>query len=430
MLLLNHFLSRLIQAGDLTVMDCAGRRHRHHGSPLPGIPPVTIRLADRRLEWQLALRPSLIAGEAYMDGRLEVIEGGLRDFLALTCLNLDRFDRSWSPGNALKGVPRLIHNHNAVGRSARNVAHHYDLSDRLYALFLDDDRQYSCAYFTHPQASLDQAQIAKKHHIAAKLLLAPGQRVLDIGCGWGGMALTLATLADIEVTGITLSREQLAVAKRRAAEAGLSDRVRFELADYRHVRGSFDRVVSVGMFEHVGTAHYHTFFKRMRALLEPGGVALLHSIMRSTGPGATNPWVRRYIFPGGYIPALSEVLPAVEDSGLMITDVEILRRHYADTLAHWHARFQAHRTEIARLYDERFCRMWEFYLLGSEMAFRHQGHRVFQLQLARDAESVPVVRDYIVDTERAWEFSPLSPLSTGQMTGTTGEMTGAVRRSI
>jgi len=278
----------------------------------------------------------------------------------------------------------------------RNVAHHYDLSEKFYSLFLDSDRQYSCAYFGNPGATLEQAQAAKKRHIMAKLLLEPGQKVLDIGCGWGGLALTMAQEADVEVTGITLSEQQLQVARQRAEEAQLSHRVHFVLADYRQISDRFDRIVSVGMFEHVGIDHYYAFFRRMRDLLTERGVALLHAIGRSHGSGVTNAWIRKYIFPGGYSPALSEVLPAVEASGLLATDIEIWRpRHYAETLRHWRNRFMERRTKALALYDERFCRMWEFYLAGAECAFRHQGHMVWQMQLAKHADSVPMTRDYV-----------------------------------
>jgi cyclopropane-fatty-acyl-phospholipid synthase len=393
-------LARLIRFGELVVIDADGRQRRFGGPEIPGLPPVTIRLHDRRLYRQLALNPSLAAGEAYAEGRLTVERGTLFDFLAVAGYNLQQAGKRRNGPHPLWRLARLLHQHNPAERASRNVAHHYDLSDRLYQQYLDADRQYSCAYFSQPGLSLEQAQQAKKRHIAAKLLLEPGQRLLDIGSGWGGLALTLARLADIEVLGITLSREQLEVSRQRAAAAGLTDRVRFELLDYRHVGGVYDRIVSVGMFEHVGINQYDRFFARLRELMPEPGVALVHFIGRTDGPGVTNPWIRKYIFPGGYSPALSEVLPAVEDSGLIVTDVEVLRGHYADTLAEWRRRFQANRAEVARLYDERFCRMWEFYLAGSEMSFRQQAQVVFQLQLANSMEAVPRTRDYMIDTER------------------------------
>jgi cyclopropane-fatty-acyl-phospholipid synthase len=288
-----------------------------------------------------------------------------------------------------------------VGRAKRNVAHHYDLSDELYELFLDRDRQYSCAYFRSPDDDIDTAQHQKKRHLAAKLLLRPGQKVLDIGSGWGGLALYLAAECGVEVTGLTLSEEQYEVAIRRAAQAGLADRVRFHLRDYREERGQYDRIVSVGMFEHVGVNQYPAFFKKLHELLAPDGVALLHAIGRMDGPGSTNPWLRKYIFPGGYCPALSEVVPEAERVRLWITDIEILRLHYAETLRAWRRRFTQHRERIRALYDERFCRMWEMYLVGCELAFRRDIMLVFQLQMAKAVDVVPLTRDYIVDWERA-----------------------------
>ncbi len=394
-------LKRLIRQGDLTLILPDGRAERFGGPPLPGVGPVTIRIHDSATARRMALRPGLATGEAYMNGRLTIEHGTLADFLAIGCDNLERRERERPALRFLLRAAGFFDQINPAHRSRRNVAHHYDLTGRLYDLFLDADRQYSCAYFATAQTGLDAAQEAKKRHIAAKLRLADGQRVLDIGCGWGGLALTIARLADVQVLGITLSAEQLDTARRRAAEAGLDGRVRFELVDYRHVEGHFDRIVSVGMFEHVGRAHYREFFSRVGDLLTPDGIALLHSIGRAHGPGATNPWIRKYIFPGGYSPALSEVLPAVERAGLWITDIEILRLHYARTLVEWRHRFAAHRTEIAALTDERFCRMWEFYLAGAEMAFRHQGHMVFQMQLTRDQMAAPLTRDYMIDAERA-----------------------------
>ncbi|SNR93509.1 MULTISPECIES: cyclopropane-fatty-acyl-phospholipid synthase family protein [unclassified Azospirillum] len=400
-MLLFRMLSRLIRDGRLEVVDARGGVHAFGTGD--AAETIIVRLTDPALHWKLAVNPGLYAGEAYMDGTLQMVRGSLYDFIDLVTRNagfghIGPFDGLRRLGI---GLQRLWQQRNPLDRSRRNVAHHYDLSGALYDLFLDADRQYSCAYFAEPEMNLEEAQAAKKHHIAAKLLLRPGQKVLDIGCGWGGMALTLAELADVEVTGITLSREQLAVARQRAELAGLSDRVRFALCDYRECQGQFDRIVSVGMFEHVGVPHYPGFFRTIRSLLTPDGVALLHSIGRAEGPETSNPWLRKYIFPGGYSPALSEVIPQVERAGLWLTDMEILRLHYAQTLRHWRRRFMANRDKAAALYDERFCRMWEFYLVGCECAFRHQGHMVFQMQLAREVDSVPLTRDYLYVGEGA-----------------------------
>jgi cyclopropane-fatty-acyl-phospholipid synthase len=282
-----------------------------------------------------------------------------------------------------------------------NVAHHYDLSDTLYELFLDADRQYSCAYFASPADTLERAQEQKKRHLAAKLLLQPGQRVLDIGSGWGGLGLYLADIADVDVTGLTLSAEQDGYAQRRASDSGLSDRVRFLLKDYRQEEGRYDRIVSVGMFEHVGVGHYGEYFQKVGDLLEEDGVALIHTIGRADGPGAANPWINKYIFPGGYVPALSEILPAIERAGLYVTDIEVLRLHYAETLKAWRQRFNTNRLRVAEIYDERFCRMWEFYLAGCDSGFRHGGLVNFQIQLSKRIDAVPLMRDYIVDWERS-----------------------------
>jgi cyclopropane-fatty-acyl-phospholipid synthase len=295
-------------------------------------------------------------------------------------------------------------------RAQRNIAHHYDLNGRLYSLFLDRDRQYSCAYFNRGDETLEEAQLAKKRHIADKLCLdRPDLRVLDIGCGWGGLALTLARDYGARVTGITLSQEQLAAARDRAVAEGLEDRVSFELMDYRAISQRFDRIVSVGMFEHVGIGYYQTFFDTLARILTPDGIALLHAIGRSGGPTSTNAWIDKYIFPGGYSPALSEVMPSVERSGLVATDIEILRLHYAETLRHWRWRFAANRDTIASIYDERFCRMFEFYLCGSELAFRRGGHMVFQIQLAARQDAVPLTRDYLLrEIDRVGVTSPVS----------------------
>ncbi len=399
------FLRKLIHYGRLTVVDAHGRSHLFDGRPAAELLPVTIRLHDPRLHWMLPLRPSMAVGEGYMEGTMTVEGGGIYDFLALASENLCRKDQRNGYHEPMAKLLRWFHHWNPVGTSRRNAAHHYDLSEPFYRLFLDSDRQYSCAYFADPEMSLDEAQAAKKRHIASKLRLKDGQTVLDIGSGWGGLALTIARLADITVTGITLSAEQLRASQRRAEEAQLSQRVRFLLTDYREIAGKFDRIVSVGMFEHVGAPHYLTFFRRLRSLLAEDGVALLHAIGRSHGPGTTNPWIRKYIFPGGYSPALSEVLAAVERSGLFVTDVEILRPHYADTLRHWRHRFAARRAEAASLYGEKFCRMWEFYLAGAETAFRYQGHMVWQMQLARRPDAVPRTRNYMWTAEQSYPRS-------------------------
>ncbi len=338
-----------------------------------------------------------------MDGRLVIDEGDIRLFLDLVGQNA-RWDdddaaalRLWRPWRHNLWLASW----NWKRRSRRNVAHHYDLLHQLYTLFLDDDLQYSCGYFPQPRTDLNEAQAAKKAHIAAKLDLRPGQCVLDIGCGWGGLAIYLHQIADVDVLGITLSQEQLGVARSRAAEAGVSDRVRFELRDYRAVSGPFDRIVSVGMFEHVGPAHYRTFFKHCRSLLTPDGVLLLHTIARADGPAPTDRWLARHIFPGGYVPALSQIAPAVEHARLWITDMEVLRLHYAYTLSHWYDRANRSREEIVALYDERFFRMWQFYLAGALVAFRHDGHLNLQIQLTRSREALPITRDYMARSERA-----------------------------
>jgi cyclopropane-fatty-acyl-phospholipid synthase len=396
-MLLARILDKAVLKNAFLLIDADGRTHRI-GS---GEPKLTIRLHDRRLHRDLLLNPRLKFGEAYMDGRLTVEGATIYDALVLLSSGVEVQGLLGHAGEWLSPVLRHVHQFNPLARSRDNVAHHYDLSRRLYELFLDHDLQYSCAYFATPEMSLDEAQEAKKRHIAAKLLLQPGMRVLDIGCGWGGMALYLARTTGADVTGITLSVEQLGVARERAAKAGLTDRVRFELRDYREVTGSFDRIVSVGMFEHVGRPQYRTFFDKVRDLLAADGVALLHAIGRADGPGDTAAWIRKYIFPGGYSPALSEILPVVEKAGLWTTDIEILRLHYAETLRHWRQRFMARRDEAAAMYDERFCRMWEFYLAACEMVFRHQGHMVFQMQLSRTIGAVPMTRDYMVRTEQA-----------------------------
>jgi cyclopropane-fatty-acyl-phospholipid synthase len=347
-----------------------------------------------------------------MDGTFVVERGSIADFVGLVAEKA-AWPRWSAPITMLRFVWRRIRQLNLRTRARRNVAHHYDLDGRLYALFLDSDRQYSCAYFESPQDSLDDAQLAKKRHLAAKLLLADGHRLLDIGCGWGGLALYAAEFCDARVTGITLSQEQLEIARRRARERTLSDRAIFRALDYRDVTGTFNRIVSVGMFEHVGISFYDAFFAKCASILADDGVMVLHSIGRSSGPSYTNAWIAKYIFPGGYIPALSEVMPAIERAGLLVTDIEILRLHYAETIRAWRDRFVAHRDEVARLYDARFVRMWEFYLACSETAFRRHDMMVFQIQLAKRQGTVPITRDYIFHAQsrlRAREAGRRTPL--------------------
>ena len=399
-MMLGRLLGQLVKTGSLTVIDAAGTRRRYGRAD--GTKAVTIRVHSRAAEWRLGLRPYLALGESYMDGSLTIEKGDVYDLLDLLTSNLGiarqlPFD---AVRRQLGRLGRRMVQWNPLHRAGDNVRHHYDLNGTLYDLFLDRDRQYSCAYFARPEMSLEEAQEAKKCHIAAKLLLSKGQRILDIGSGWGGMGLHLARAADVDVTGVTLSTEQHTVSQQRAERDGLSDRVRFDLKDYRLVDGRFDRIVSVGMFEHVGLPHYREYFAKIADLLTDDGVAVLHSIGRMEGPGTTNPWIRRYIFPGGYSPALSEVLPVIERCGLWVTDVEVLRLHYAETLREWRHRFLANRDRVADLYDDRFCRMWEFYLAASEVAFRHLGHMVFQIQMAKRVDSVPLTRDYIYDRDR------------------------------
>lgn len=398
--LLAGFFGGLVTTGRLTLIDPWGCAH-HFG---PGeTPAVTVRISTAAALYRILLRPYLYVGEAYMDGDLTIEEGGLRELLYICTSNQDALNNhpiALAFGKASRAL-RKFHQFNSRGRSRSNVAHHYDLSATLYDLFLDADRQYSCAYFANGDETLEQAQAKKKDLIAAKLLLKPGQRVLDIGCGWGGLALHLARFAGADVTGITLSQEQLTVAQERAATAELSDHVRFLLRDYRDEFGVYDRLVSVGMFEHVGVGHYGRFFAKCRDLLKPDGVGLLHAIGRMEPPDNTNPWLRKYIFPGGYCPALSEVLGAIEHAGLWVTDIEILRPHYADTLRQWQDRFQANRDAIKALYDERFCRMWEFYLASCEMSFRTGPMMVFQIQFARNRNAVPRTRSYPGDVNTA-----------------------------
>jgi cyclopropane-fatty-acyl-phospholipid synthase len=395
--LLRFLLANFIQRGSFRVTTSRGTEFTcGDGTGRP----ISVRFTTRAAEWAIILDPELKFGEIYMDGAFVVEQGSIADVLAIMLGQKSDVPPWARPLGWLRFLWRRLSQFNPRPRSRRNVAHHYDLDGRLYSLFLDADRQYSCAYFENPDQSLDDAQQAKKRHLAAKLCLAANKRVLDIGCGWGGLGLYLAEFAGADVTGVTLSQEQHAIANERAAEKALTERARFRLQDFRDVDGPFDRIVSVGMFEHVGVNHYDAFFSKCAQLLAGDGVMLLHAIGRSEGPSRTNAWILKYIFPGGYMPSLSEVLPAIERSGLLMTDIEILRLHYAETLKAWRERFQAHRDEVERIYDRRFVRMWEFYLAAAEMSFREQNLMVFQIQLTKRQGVVPMTRDYIMREEQ------------------------------
>ena len=396
--LLRWALDNLIRAGNLRITTAGGSTFTcGDGTGRP----AAIRFTTSAAERGVLIHPELRLGEAYMNGGIVVEHGTIADVLAI----LQRQPNKGTPPiwARIPVLARFLYRRltqlNLRPRARRNVAHHYDLDAQLYGLFLDADRQYSCAYFENGDQSLDDAQLAKKRHLAAKLLVAEDSHVLDIGSGWGGLALYLADVCGARVTGVTLSREQYAMAQVRASEKGLSGSAEFRLQDFRDISGKFDRIVSVGMFEHVGVGFYDAFFRKCYELLDDQGAILLHSIGRSEGPSVTNPWIAKYIFPGGYIPALSEVLPRIERSGLLVTDIEILRLHYAETLKAWRERFLAHREQVERLYDQRFVRMWEFYLAASEMAFREQDLMVFQMQLTKRQGIIPVTRDYVAREE-------------------------------
>ena len=396
--LFRRFIAALIKTGSLEIEAASGAIY-HFGDGSG--PPARLRFADRAAQNAVLRNPTLHFGELYMEGRVTVETGTIYDVLAIICGNIDNLERIWwlQALTAVHGRLRHMFKANSSRRARQNVAHHYDLDRRLYQLFLDSDMQYSCAYFENPEATLDEAQLAKKRHIAAKLMVERGERVLDIGCGWGGMALYLADICGARVTGITLSREQLAYARDRATEAGQTGMIDFRLQDYREIDERFDKIVSVGMFEHVGPEFYDAYFQQVAKMLNPDGMALIHTIGTSRVQYEPDPWVNKYIFPGGYIPALSTIMPSIQKAGLYVTDIEVLRLHYAATLRSWRERFLAHRAEAMALYDERFCRMWEYYLAGSECAFRYTGEVVFQIQLAKKVETVPLTRDYMLRRE-------------------------------
>lgn len=425
-MLFARLLDRFVCRGSIVVVDARNRRHTFGDNTAP---PVTVRLHDRRLHWQLFLNPGLTVGEAYTEGRLSIDGGDIYRFLELIGLNLRESGFGWGQP-ALPGVAGLV-NHlgfpvrrflqaNGRRRARRHAAHHYELKEQLYDLFLDPDRNYSCGYFLSANDSLDLAQQQKNRHLAAKLRLRPGLRVLDIGCGWGGLALFLAQAADVSVTGVNVAAEQLAAARKRAETRGLAARARFVTRDYRDIEGVYDRIVSVGFLEHVGVPHLETFFAMISRALAEDGVAVTHFIGRADGPGLTNAWLRKHIFPGGYCPALSEVIPAIERQRLWITDIECWRLHYAWTLRHWRERFRAHWAQAQALTDERFCRMWEYYLAVCEMAFRYTPLAVYQIQLTKRVDALPYTRDYIAEPGALRPVTRRSATASSPATATDG----------
>jgi cyclopropane-fatty-acyl-phospholipid synthase len=400
MWLLDKMLAGYVKKGELTVVTHDGRTYRY-GFPDPQFAPVTVRLADRNVARQVARDPGLGAAEAFMDGRLLMEQGDILDLVNII-RGSHRWEDSKGANKFLRKGGRLRHRLSMLNwrdRSKRNVAHHYDLGNDFYRCFLDEELQYSCGYFTDRANGIEQAQRDKMAHIAAKLSLRPGQRVLDIGCGWGGLALYLNRVADVEVLGITVSEAQLELARQRAAEAGVSDRVKFELRDYRDLSGRFDRIVSVGMFEHLGQPFYRTYFRKCRELLADDGVALIHTMGRFGGPGRTDKFMLKYIFPGGYLPALSEIIAASEQEKLIMADCETWRLHYVYTLTEWYERYKSNRARIVGMYDERFYRLWQFYLAVSMTLFRDAAMGVYQLQYMRRRDAVPITRDYMFEAE-------------------------------
>jgi cyclopropane-fatty-acyl-phospholipid synthase len=403
MSLIGTLVGKLLRKGSITLLTPG---HPPELLGRGGEPHLTIRFTDNKVGFDIVRNPRLGLGEAYMDGRFIVEDGTILDLMEMVT-GQNRWEDSGAKrnlfGKGRLGQVKRLFQRNKPKRAKRNVAHHYDLSDELYDSFLDADRQYSCAYYTDPGNSLEQAQADKKAHIAAKLYLKAGQRVLDIGCGWGGMALYLHKVAGVDVLGITLSEEQLKYARKRAKDAGVADHVKFELIDYRLVEGQFDRIVSVGMFEHVGKAHYDEFFAKCRALLKQDGVMLLHTIGKfGEAIKAPDPFTDKYIFPGYHLPSISQMSESSQRAKLIATDIEVLRLHYAYTLRAWLERFTAAREKMAKLYDERFCRMWEFYLSGGIVMFENGSGCNFQVQYVRDRNALPITRDYMAEAEQRY----------------------------
>ena len=402
MYLLQSILSRMIKFGTLKIINANGRIYKFSGQSNNLIPKeVCVQFHDNLFASFLALSPSMALGKGYMDNRISVKDGTIYDFLQILAINVENDNYHWLHlfFRSLDKLRKRFQQFNIRQKSQKNVAHHYDLSGELYKLFLDEDRQYSCAYFTDRTNCLNTAQIHKKDHIAAKLLLNKNSKVLDIGSGWGGMGIYIARKFGANVRGITLSEEQLKESNLRAVAGNLDSLVEFDLLDYRMIDDQFDRIVSIGMFEHVGINHFNQFFKKIYDSLTSDGIALIHTIGRTGSPSVTDPWIRKYIFPGGYIPSLSEITPAIEKSGLIVTDIEFLGQHYAETLKHWQQCFHSNRAKVKQIYDENFCRMWEYYLACSEISFRHLDSTVFQIQLVKERYNIPMTRDYITNQD-------------------------------
>ena len=392
---LTRFLENLIKEDGFVLID-ANTKEYIIGKPNK-INPIKIRLLDKSLHYKLLFLPELYFGEAYADGSLVIENGTLTEFLDIAMKNIGRSEiNSFSKIiKKIKGTYRYFTNFNLAYKSKKNVAHHYDISEKLYDLFLDENRQYSCAYFKKDTDSLETAQNNKIDHIIKKLNLKPNQKVLDIGSGWGTLAIEIARKSQCEVLGITLSENQLEYSNKKVKELNLQNQVSYKLMDYRELDEKFDKIVSVGMFEHVGRKFYNTYFKKVSNLLKKDGIALIHTIGSIDSPRDPHPWISKYIFPGGYTPSLSEIVPSIEKSGLIISDVEVLRMHYSHTLRNWKERFLGKKEEVLAMFDEKFFRMWEFYLTGSEMAFKWGDQVVFQFQLSKELTSVPNTRDYI-----------------------------------
>jgi len=417
-MLLAAWLQSVIKTGTIVLTDAYGRKHTIGNGSAPA---VHVRLHDSTLHRRLVLNPAWWVGHAYMEGTLTIEEGDLRDLFAVSLKNrgFSAMRRRWLMSAKLENALSVFATINPVGVAARRVQQHYDLSRELYELFLDSDKQYSCAYFDESADDIERAQVRKKQHLASKLLLKSGQRVLDIGCGWGGLAMYLAEQYNVKVTGITISREQYDFAIAEVQRRGLEGHLDFALEDYRLAKGPYDRIVSVGMLEHVGPLHYSEYFRKIRDLLTDDGVALIHTIGRQPPPANINVWMRRNIFPGAYLPSLSQLAPVLENNDLWLCDFENLRLHYAWTLREWESHFQRNRSKVSELYDERFCRMWEFYLKGCEAGFLYSGMCVFQMQIAKQIDALPMTRDYMFREEQRLK-SLLERRDTDVRTGSDG----------